>query len=37
VLRWPDDAELDSTLAPLRRPPPASSSRFASRRPPVRS
>jgi uncharacterized protein (DUF58 family) len=37
VLRWPDDAELDSTLASLRRPPPTSSSRFASRRPPVRS
>ena len=37
VLRWPDDAELDSTLAPLRRPRPTSSSRFASRRSPVRS
>ena len=37
VLRWPDDAELDSTLASLRRPPPTSSSRFTSRRPPVRS
>jgi len=22
VLRWADDAELDSVLAPLRRPPP---------------
>jgi uncharacterized protein (DUF58 family) len=37
VLRWPDDAELDSTLASLRRPPPTSPSRFTSRRPPVRS
>ena len=37
VLRWPDDGELDSTLASLRRPPPTSPSRFTSRRPPVRS
>lgn len=37
VLRWPDDGELDSTLASLRRPPSTSPSRFTSRRPPVRS
>jgi uncharacterized protein (DUF58 family) len=37
VLSWAEDAELDSVLAPLRRPPPTSRSRFTSRRPAARS
>jgi uncharacterized protein (DUF58 family) len=37
VLPWGEDAELDSVLAPLRRPPPTSRSRFTARRPAARS
>jgi uncharacterized protein (DUF58 family) len=37
VLPWTEEAELDSVLAPLRRPPPTSRSRFTARRPAARS
>jgi uncharacterized protein (DUF58 family) len=37
VLPWTEDAELDSVLAPLRRPPPTSRSRSTARRPAARS